>query len=139
MLNQEVNMAIEPAGNPVDPQPTLFQQFKEKCCAAWPRIKEIAIETFKILVAIALFIMNPAVFTAGMIVGVVWDEQMDETIDKIVNIFKNQPALVVVGLVVTSVLCLQVTSGAASFLYGGYMGSRLSLSSYPDQNAEIPV
>jgi hypothetical protein len=133
-------MAIEPVGNLVDPQPTFFQRVKDTAIAAWPRIKAIAIETFKIIVAIALFIMNPAVFMTGMIVGVVWDDKMDETIDKIVNIFMNHPVYVVIGLVVTSVLCLQVTSGAASFLYGGYMGSRLSLSARPAvQNAAMPV
>jgi hypothetical protein len=74
-----------------------------------------------------------------MMVGVVWDEQVDQTIDKIVNIFKRQPFIIVLGLGVACVLSLQVTSGAASFIYGGYIGSRLSLSSRPPQNAAIPV
>lgn len=113
-------------------QPTRFQQFKDKCRAAWPRIKEIAIEVFKALAAVALFVMNPAVFAAGFIAGVVWDEQVDQAIDKIVNITKKQPFFVLLGLGVASVLCLQVASGATSFLYGAYMGSKISLNSRPE-------
>jgi hypothetical protein len=111
------------------PQVTRFQAFKQKCRESWPKIKKVAIEIFKALVGIALFVMNPAVFAAGFIVGLVWDEQVDKTIDKIVNITKKQPIPILLGLGVASILCLQVTSGAASFIYGAYMGSKLSISS----------
>ncbi len=119
---------------PVDHEVMQNPTFKEKFKAAWPRIQEIATEIFKLMVGVVLFVMNPAIFATGLIIGVVWDKQSDETIDKIVNIVKKQPIPVLLALGVASVLCLQVTSGASSLLYGAYMGSRLVKTS-KEENA----
>lgn len=119
------------ASTPVTPQVTRFQVFKQKCRESWPKIKKVAIEIFKVLVGIALFAVNPSIFAIGFLAGfvaaLVWGKKVDQTIDKIVNIVKNQSIPLLFGLGVASIICLQVTSGVASLVYGAYMGSRLPL------------
>ena len=125
-LNKEIIMASPVSANSPIPQDLTI---KERFIGALPKIKEIAIEVFKAIAAAVLFVLNPTIFAVGVIIGVVWDQKSDETIDKIVNIVKKQPFPVVLALGIGSILCLQVTLGASSFLYGAYIGSKLAINS----------
>lgn len=70
----------------------------------------------------AMFATNPTLFTLGFISGIIWDTKVQEIIDKVKSIWKNQTwgALLLTGI--ASFLALQVTWAAGSVLFAANLG-----------------
>lgn len=111
---------------PAGQQPALIQQQPSQCDNFLRGAKKVAIICLKLVAAIGTFFMNPTVFAIGFIVGIVFDEQFRDLIDKIVRIWTRQKIAMTLLLVVAGFLSLPVTLAVGSFLYAGYLGSSLA-------------
>jgi hypothetical protein len=84
----------------------------------------------KILLAIAniaFFLTNPTLYSIGFLIGIIWDKQVQEIIDKIIGLWKTLPWVMAPVTVVCGFLSIQVTLTATSFLFAAHLGSTLSL------------
>ena len=78
------------------------------------------------LLGAALFITNPTLFSIGFMVGVIWDKEVQEVIDKIALVWKKQTLSMVILTGIASFLALQVTWATTSVLFAANLGSKIS-------------
>ncbi len=105
----------------IAPPPENIQQAPQMTCCQkiWMVVKVILF----IAVATTLFIVNSTLFLVGCLVGIVWSEQMDRAIQRIIEVWKKQPwigTLIIVGMVLLSVPMALATS---CFFVGARLGS----------------
>lgn len=116
-----------PANQPTQAQtPAVPAQEKPKSLLQkiWNVVKII----LKAIAATALFIVTPAVFAIGFIIGLVWDKKVQETVDKIILVWKKQTWIASIIVGAAAFLALPITLAAASFLAGAKLASQMSLS-----------
>jgi hypothetical protein len=102
-----------------------------------------AVQTiFKIGIAVFLYTMNPSIFVAGtifgVIVSVVWPDKVNNIIERIKLIFIKLPwhGLAVIGI--GAFFALPVIVGAGSLLGGAYVGCILSQWAQERENKTNP-
>ena len=78
------------------------------------------------LVGIAMFATNPTLFAIGFIAGVIWDNKVQEIIEKVKSIWKSQTWGVLFLTGIASFLALQVTWAAGSVLYAANLGCMMA-------------
>lgn len=81
---------------------------------------------FTCIIAAALFSVSATFFAVGFLVGIVFEKQTRETIDKIKKIWERQPFIITALFVVGAILAVQVTIAAAAFMYAAHIGSKLA-------------
>ena len=101
---------------------------QEKSRSLLEKIWSVVKTIFKGIAAAALFVVTPALFAVGFIIGLVWDKKVQETVDKIILVWKKQTWLAIVIAGAAAFLALPITLSAASFLAGAKLGSHISLS-----------
>lgn len=74
------------------------------------------------LLGVAMFATNPTVFAIAFIGGVIWDKKVQETVEKVMDIWKSQPWSVLILTGIASFLSIQVTWAAGSILYAANLG-----------------
>lgn len=93
----------------------------KKCSAKVVKIVKII---FLAIAAITLMVIQPFLFFAGVIGGVVINETMRQMIEKIKAVWTRQP-LATFGLgAVMSIFALPVVILSSSFFMGGYLGTK---------------
>lgn len=98
--------------------PSVKQSCKDK---VWDAAKSV----FSGILAAGLLIINPTLFIAGFLVGVVWSEQAKDSIQKIVNVWKKQPWVGSAMVIAAGMLALPPALAACSFLYSVHLGSSM--------------
>lgn len=78
------------------------------------------------LVGAAMFATNPTLFAIGFIAGVIWDNKVQEIVEKVIGIWKSQPWSVLILTGIASFLALQVTWAAGSVLYAANLGCQMA-------------
>jgi len=106
--------------------PTIQAQSKSEHQAKWKVVLNKVWRVTRIILAglagAAMFATNPTVFTLGFISGVIWDNKVQEIIDKVKSIWKSQTWGVLLLTGIASFLALQVTWAAGSVLFAANLG-----------------
>lgn len=76
------------------------------------------------LAATVFFMLNPSLFLASCLIGIVWSENVAKGIDKIVAVWKRQPWIVSAAIVMAGVLALPAALAAGSILFAAHLGSQ---------------
>lgn len=92
----------------------------------WQQVWSAAKEVFKVLGSIFLYWLNPTLFAAGYIVGIIKNQDVSQSLQQIQDIFElhSWDLIAVIGL--GAFMSLPVTLGAGSLLVGAHWGSGLS-------------
>ncbi|MEI8124998.1 MAG: hypothetical protein WCG42_04535 [Parachlamydiaceae bacterium] len=92
------------------------------------KIKDVAHFTFKGLLNIALYWLNPSLYAIGFLGGVVFEKQANHAIDKINSVWKKQHwqtcSLLTLGCIISKPIVL----AAGSILCGAQLGAHLQNS-----------
>lgn len=117
---------------PVRSKGARFKEFMKKAIRV---IYEIAKVIFIGITSVLFYLANPSLFALGFLVGLIIDQKVRETVEKVELICRAKPWVVIlVG--VGSFLALPVAVAAGSFCSGAYLSSKIasSVSSPPPKN-----
>lgn len=89
------------------------------------KVWDVAKNIFSGILAAGLLIINPTLFIAGFLVGVVWSDQAKEAIQKIVTVWKKQPWVGSAMVIAAGLLALPPALAACSSLYSVHLGSSM--------------
>lgn len=101
----------------------------------WDVVKDI----FYGLLCVAFFLITPVTFTIGFIVGIVFDDKVQEVVDKIKSIWKNNTWEMLLVTAVASFLVLEVTVATASFLFAANLGKDIAKKAMAKEQSEEPT
>lgn len=93
------------------------------------KIYDLAKFSFALLGHALLFATNPTVYVVGFTVGIMWDEKIGETLEKIANIWKKQRAESILIGAAAAILSLQVTWALTSLAFSAKLGCSLVVNS----------
>lgn len=98
----------------------------QKCKRVLEKIKLVAKIAFSILLSLALFWANPAIFFISFVIGVAFSKAIQKAVDKIKTFVLQHKWPVLVGCAVMAVLVLPVFVATGSVIWSAHVGSYLS-------------
>lgn len=99
--------------------------WKERFIKVTKLVFEVAKCTFIAIASIVFYLANPSLFAVGFLVGLVIDEKVRETVDKVEKICFAKPWVIpLVG--VGAFLALPVAIAVGSFASGAYLSSKIA-------------
>lgn len=98
--------------------------------AVWRAVKWL----FKVIVGVALFVMNPSFFAVGFVVGIVMNDKVQVAVDKIKLVWNKQPWTVAIIFGLGAFLALPITLAASALLFGANLGA--SLTNYAQEKQD---
>lgn len=90
------------------------------------KIKGVAKFVFKSLVCLAFFQINPSLFAAGFIVGIVLNTQIELTAQKVKSIWNRQPWTSCLLIMFGGLISMPVVAAAGTIFCGANLGSSLA-------------
>lgn len=94
-----------------------------------PRLEKVKLVVkviFSVLLSLAFFSINPAMFFVSFVIGVAFNKAVQEAVEKIKMFVLNYKFAVAIGCVAMGVIVLPVFIAAVSVVWSAYVGSYLS-------------
>lgn len=92
------------------------------------RVWECVQALFLLISGVTLFVINPTIFLTGFLIGVIFADQANEAIMRIMQVWENQRCLGTLAIGIAAFLALPATLAAATVLLSVQAGSQTFLA-----------
>lgn len=106
-------------------QDVTIQDVKDFYHSSVPKVKAAVKKALLFITGVFLFITNPTFFAVGFVAGIVFQDNINEAIDKIKLVWKQQPHHVTLIATIGCFFGLPISMATFSFFYGANTGCQL--------------